>query len=317
MVRQRRPRLEDRLRRRLDGSLLPGAGSAVWRKWTTRSARSGASYAYLANTHRAARFFLKEYVEPGTRGEKPVPFEAMLKRMHVLTVAGIRSVPHQDYDPQQMHPELFREEVPCAEDGGHRRAVAVEARSAIVRLLVRTIERARKSPRATGALRMPIDFGAGPLEYEIDLTGSCEFSIAVDGIEASLRPRIAIEGDGVRLDLPTDPRRLLGFRQAAEKKLDEVLRLDPAAVSADPASRERLAAELAHYFQLMVVWHPFLTNNNSFVMNQINSVLFAYLSKCLPQGSFDVLAMMWPTPLFKKYFQYKVRNARYASAGCR
>jgi len=138
----------------------------------------------------------------------------------------------------------------------------------------------------------------------IDLEdGVSTYSTFVHGVQS--QGRIRIERKDIFFFYP-DSTVLPQYLNKAEELLRSLQKSSPID---DAVKKREFLGTLAHYYQLLVVAHPFPRVNNSVFMAQVNYLLITHGLRGLPHGYLDLAAFVLSTKQFQDYFIQQVELA--------
>lgn len=286
----------------LSGEDLPKAGSRQWRRWCTRDPDSKASAPYLRNCRAAASHFLKRYFEAGPRA-RVADFHELLKEMHLLTVKNLTYVPTNPLNPQRTFPDSTRDELLRASAPPKRRAASVQCwlSPEIGGVFQRLIHSQGVFRDRVGYLM----YGGNVYSFRTRTDGRY-YRVPMNRLRASCHTRVQLHplpnGNYACLVVRA-PREIELMLKRASRLLARACALDPRRVRSSDRGRRELFKLLAQFHHLMIHTHPFVSQNNSVIMNQVNCVLFRYLGAFVPHGQLDLMALVTPIETYEKIFR--------------
>jgi hypothetical protein len=275
----------------------------MWRDWTTRSRKSSFSYKYLKNCHRAAGFFLNEYVLAARTRRRG--FGSMLAQMHRLTIGTLTRVPVGKYNPQSMFPGTTRDYIAKSPSRGPVAQMDLfvnfgpELQACLGKLRL-----ALKNQQSIRGIPVTVELMYGGRKYSFTLAARRDW-ICYNPMMVGVRRRSRFEiafGDRFLMGIPPLDKEVPTLLKRGKRLLEQAIDFPRKNVLKSRRSRTRWLKMLARYYQTMTVAHPFKSQNNSLFMNQINCLIFLHSGGYVSHGNLDGLALMLPTSAFEKVF---------------
>ena len=225
--------------------------------------------------------------------------------MHRLTVGNLRRVPFASYNPQSMSPGTTRDRMARSTVLGPLAPTDVFVRFAPeLQTLLWKLRRTLRHKLPSRGFPVNVDLDFGKRTYRFKLQARRDWICYYPQIPTVLRQsrfEIAI-GERYLMGVPPCPGDVPGLLKRSERLLEKIVASAPRPSARRPRSRERWLKGLAQYYQTMTVAHPFASQNNSLVMNQVNCLLFLESGGYVPHGNLDGFALMLPTVAFEEFF---------------
>ena len=282
---------------------LPHYRSTSWIRWSTRKPSSRHSVRYLRNCHRAATFFVTDYLlaPPGQRPS----FADMTRAMHVLMARGLGPVPFGSrYDASTMYPDRTRAELLADRALGYGRVLCPMFVGDAVDL---AIEQARSSMRSKHVLVARGTLLLAGRRHPFSLRfvdGVCRAAASGEPRAARARIRLPTPGSSTLIVEPScDPAGLARSFAAAGREMERIAAMRPEATRRSGGQRRRLLRRLARYYALMVHGHVYLTQNNSMLMNQMNCITFLHFGQACMHHNLDALTFVLDEAEFARAHQ--------------
>jgi hypothetical protein len=225
--------------------------------------------------------------------------------MHRLTVGNLRRVAVGTYNPQTMSPGTTRDRLVRSTVLGPLAPTDVFIRFAPeLQTLLWGLRRRLRHRQPSRSIPVHVDLEFGGRHYRFALEARRDWICyypQIPRVARSARFEIA-SGDRYLMGIPPCPGDVPGLLKRSERLLNRIVARARQPGARRGRARERWLKDIARYYQMMTVAHPFASQNNSLVMNQVNCLLFLDSGAHIPHGNLDGFALMLPAAAFERFF---------------
>ena len=268
------------------------------RKWASRFNNSPTSQRYLRNTQISAEFFCNIILSGGVRTFSD--YLELLRQLHLLTTKNLNSVAIADYDPQSKFPEFFVFEL--FKLGGEKAKFAsgtIQFDKPLQQNVSTQVNLHIRQQPTPSKIKLHLGFDGQIYRPEICIrktrTGAPWF-------RSSCGRKLIVTPGGCFALNPIS----LSFNLALLKKSFRAF--CKAIQNLGATNNQHFVKLLANYYKCLAVAHPFISQNNSVAMNQINCLLFLTQDCYVPHGVLDDMAFFLEEEDFARLFERYVRR---------